>query len=73
MTTKQVSALRMTGSFCLCAAYPALTTGRITLGVLLNLLGQLLLLPFGVKTRSWDLLALGAFFISINLKVLCGL
>lgn len=72
MTEKQISILRVAGSFALCAAYLTITSGALVQGVLLNMLGQALLLPFGLKTKSWDLVALSAFFVAVNLRVLIG-
>lgn len=73
MNDKAIARLRTTGSLGLCLAYLLITTGAPVAGVLVNMASQVCLLPFGLKTRSWDLLALSAFFVSVNLKVLLGL
>lgn len=71
--SRKINIMRMVGSASLCGAYLLITGGLLIPGVLLNTLGQLLLLPFGLRTRSWDLLALGGFFLTVNLRVLLGL
>lgn len=72
MTPKQISILRAAGSLSLCTAYLLITSGHVLAGVSVNMLGQVLLLPFGLKARAWDLLALSGFFITVNLRVLLG-
>ena len=72
MSQRRTNILRMLGSTALCGAYLLITSGLLIPGVLLNMLGQALLLPFGIKTRSWDLVALSAFFVTVNLRVLIG-
>jgi len=72
VSQRHTNFLRMLGSAALCAAYLTITSGYLVPGVLINMLGQALLLPFGLRTKSWDLVALSAFFVVVNLRVLIG-
>lgn len=65
--------MRVGGSLLLCLGYLLLTSGNPLLGVTANLTAQLLLLPFALRVKAWDFLALSSFYIACNLKVLLGL
>ncbi len=71
-TDRKTNLLRMAGSAALCGAYLLITSGFLIPGVLLNTLGQFLLIPFALRTRSWDLLGLSGFFLFCNLRFLIG-
>ena len=47
-------------------SYICLVSGMVPLGALLNLVGQALIVPFAVKNRAWDMVALTVFFTAVN-------
>ena len=51
-------------------SYIALVSGLVPLGSALNLVGQALIVPFAVKNRAWDMIALSVFFTTINIVAL---
>lgn len=62
--------LRRCGVACLCTAYLTITSGYLVTGVIINCLGQLLLLPFAIRFRAPDLVGLSAFYLLVNLRLL---
>lgn len=48
-------------------SYIALVSGLVPLGASLNLVGQVLITPFALKNRAWDMVALSVFFGTVNL------
>jgi hypothetical protein len=73
MKEHHTNILRMLGSAGLCGAYLLITSGLVWQGVVLNSACQFLLMPFALRTRSWDFLGLSAFFLTYNLKFLLRL
>lgn len=73
MSKRHTSILRILGSAGLCTAYLLILSGFVWQGVILNSIGQFLLMPFAIRTRSWDFLCLSAFFLAFNLKFLLGI
>lgn len=69
---KRIRLFRIVGSACLCAAYFLITSGYVVCGVILNSLAQILLAPFAIEHKAWDLMALSLFFLTCNLRVLLG-
>lgn len=51
-------------------SYILLTSGLTVPGVIVNLMVQLLFVPFAVQNKAWDMCALSAVFGVINLKTL---
>lgn len=47
-------------------SYIALVSGLVPLGSALNLVGQVLIFPFALKHRAWDMIALTVFFTGVN-------
>ena len=47
-------------------SYICLVSGLIPAGALLNLIGQALIVPFALKSRAWDMIALTVFFTAVN-------
>lgn len=68
--SRKINVMRMVGSASLAGAYLLITSGFLIPGVLLNTLGQFMLVPYAVHTKSWDFLALSGFFLFYNLRVL---
>ena len=47
-------------------SYISLVSGLVSIGASLNLVGQILIIPFALKHRAWDLIALSVFFSAVN-------
>lgn len=47
-------------------SYICLVSGLVPAGALLNLVGQALIVPFALKNRAWDMIALTVFFTVVN-------
>ena len=47
-------------------SYICLVSGLVPAGALLNLVGQVLIVPFALKNRAWDMIALTVFFTVVN-------
>ena len=47
-------------------SYICLVSGLVPAGAFLNLLGQALIIPFALKNRAWDMIALTVFFTIVN-------
>ncbi|WGL30662.1 transmembrane protein [Synechococcus phage S-CRES3] len=70
LTDKQTIWLRRAGVFCLITAYATITSGYLLPGILINSTGQLLMLPFALRFKMWDLCALSGFYLFLNLRIL---
>lgn len=51
-------------------SYISLVSGLVAVGAGLNLVGQILIVPFALKHRAWDMIALSVFFSTVNVVVL---
>ena len=51
-------------------SYILLTSGLTVPGVVVNLMVQLLFIPFAVQNKAWDMIALSIVFAVINLQTL---
>lgn len=51
-------------------SYILLTSGLTVPGVIVNLMVQLLFIPFAVQNKAWDMIALSIVFAVINLQTL---
>ena len=61
------SKLRIASSLVLCIAYVITLYYNTTLGARLYLVGNFMALPYMIKHRCWDIVALLAFFIVTGL------
>jgi hypothetical protein len=61
---------RLLASLFSVASYTLMTSGLIIPGVIVNLFCQLLLVPFAIKSRAYDMVGLSALFGGINLHIL---
>ena len=61
---------RVLASLLSVVSYILLTSGFIVAGAAINLMVQLLLIPFALNTRAYDMITLSAVFGVINLKTL---
>lgn len=64
--------LRITSSLVLCVAYITTLYVHSTLGAQLYLLGNSLALPYMVKNKCWDVVALLLFFMIVGLPKVLG-
>jgi hypothetical protein len=62
------TSLRIIGSFLLLAGYFILLYVDVLLGCWFRLIGGLLMLPFAIKIKVWDVVALQSFFATIDLS-----
>lgn len=51
-------------------SYLLMTNKQVIPGVVLNLLCQVLLIPFSIKHRAWDMCFLSALFGGVDLHIL---
>lgn len=60
--------LRITGSALLLTGYFILLYVDVLLGCWFRLVGGLLMLPFGIKIKVWDVVGIQTFFACIDLS-----
>jgi len=58
--------LRVLGSICLIIGYFFILYVSVYWGCWIRLIGNLAMLPFAVKIRTWDIVGLEAFFSAID-------
>ena len=58
--------LRVLGSICLIIGYFFILYVSVYLGCWIRLIGNLAMLPFAVKIKTWDIVGLEAFFSVID-------
>lgn len=51
-------------------SYLLMTNRQVVPGVALNLLCQLLLIPFAIKHKAWDMVGLSALFGGVDIHIL---
>ena len=51
-------------------SYISLVSGLVAIGASLNLVGQILIIPFALKHRAWDMIVLSVFFSAVNVIAL---
>lgn len=64
------SYFRMVASAVSVISYMLLVNGHTTYGVVANLMCQVLLVPFAMKSKAYDMVGLSAFFGGVNIHVL---
>ncbi len=65
--------MRWLGSAGCIVSYALVVNGSVVIGTALNLLTNFLFSPYYVRHRMWDLLAIEAFFLVINVHALAPL
>ena len=60
--------IRILGSVLLIIGYFLLLYIDVTLGCILRLLGNFLMIPFSVKIKTWDVLVIQGFFSFMDLS-----
>jgi hypothetical protein len=58
--------LRILGSVCLIVGYFLILYVSVYWGCWVRLIGNLAMLPFAIKIRTWDIVGLEAFFSAID-------
>lgn len=70
---KAITALRYAGNILLVIGYFVLLHVSVRTGVILNLIGGFLTVPFALRHRLWDLLATCAFFTVVEIVKLSSI
>ena len=65
--------LRVLGSILVITAYFVILHVDATIGVIINLVAETISMPFFLKTKSWDVVIMLSFMISIGLSKLMTL
>ncbi len=65
--------LRVLGSILVITAYFVILHVDATIGVIINLVAETISMPFFLKTKSWDVVFMLSFMITIGLSKLVGL
>ena len=65
--------LRVLGSILVITAYFVILHVDATIGVIINLVAESISMPFFLKTKSWDVVLMLSFMITIGLSKLVGL
>lgn len=65
--------LRVLGSILVITAYFVILHVDATIGVIINLIAETISMPFFLKTKSWDVVLMLSFMITIGLSKLVGL
>lgn len=65
--------LRVLGSILVITAYFVILHVDATIGVIINLVAETISMPFFLKTKSWDVVLMLSFMITIGLTKLVGL
>ena len=61
---------RMTGSFLVIGAYFVILHVNVRFGAAMHIVGDLVSVPFFVRTKSWDIVIMLMFLLSISLSKL---
>jgi hypothetical protein len=60
--------LRILGSVLLIVGYFLILYADVKFGCIVRLFGNLAMLPFAIKIKTWDIVALEAFFSAIDIS-----
>ena len=67
---RTLGCMRIGASALALIAYGLLTHGLTTQGILVALVGQVSFIPWSIRNKVWDMVALDAFYIAIGLSKL---
>jgi len=67
---KTITTMRIVGSIMVIAAYFVVLHVNLTVGVIMNVIADTISIPYFVKTRSWDIVAMLAFLLAISFSKL---
>ena len=62
--------MRVVGSVFVILAYFVILHVNTTLGVLMNMVGDSISLPYFIRTKSWDVVIMMAFLLTISVSAL---
>ena len=65
MTTNQ---MRVMGSICMIVGYFLVLYVSVYWGCWIRLIGNLAMMPFAIKIKTWDIVGLEAFFSTIDIS-----
>jgi predicted signal transduction protein with EAL and GGDEF domain len=67
---KTLTAMRVIGSITVIAAYFVVLHVNLTAGVVMNVIADTISIPYFVKTKSWDIVAMLGFLLAISFSKL---
>ena len=67
---KTFTAMRVVGSIMVIAAYFIVLHVNLTIGVIMHVIADTISIPFFVKTKSWDIVIMLGFLLSIGVSKL---
>mgnify|MGYP007063408618 CR=1 FL=1 len=67
---KTFTAMRVVGSIMVIAAYFIVLHVNLTIGVIMHVIADTISIPFFVKTKSWDIVIMLGFLLSIGFSKL---
>jgi hypothetical protein len=70
---KPIVLIRYTGSIILIIGYFVLLNVNVFWGVVLRLIGNSICLPWAIKNKVWDFVALLSFFLALELHKFLGM
>ena len=73
MSNRCLSVMRCCASALALIAYGLLTHGAVVPGIVVALAGQCAFIPWSIRNKVWDMVALDAFYIAIGLSRLAVL
>ena len=62
--------MRVIGSVCVILAYFTILHVSTTFGVVLNMVGDTISLPYFIRTKSWDVVIMMVFLLTISVSAL---
>jgi hypothetical protein len=67
---KTLTRMRIAGSITVIAAYFVVLHVNLTAGVVMNVIADTISIPYFVKTKSWDIVAMLGFLLAISFSKL---
>jgi hypothetical protein len=67
---KTLTRMRIMGSITVIAAYFVVLHVNLTAGVVMNVIADTISIPYFVKTKSWDIVAMLGFLLAISFSKL---
>jgi len=67
---KTLTRMRIVGSITVIAAYFVVLHVNLTAGVVMNVIADTISIPYFVKTKSWDIVAMLGFLLAISFSKL---
>ena len=67
---KTLTRMRIMGSITVIAAYFVVLHVNLTAGVVMNVIANTISIPYFVKTKSWDIVAMLGFLLAISFSKL---